>query len=334
MSLRDLLSAPPSPGSGLDGEVLQDRPGLRLLRFQPDRAERAAVVLVPPLAVPARVYDLRPGHSLVRHLLARGHPVHLLDYGPVGFAQRDLGMEDWVDDIVPSAVTIATEHDGPVHLAGWSLGGTISLLTAAAHPPLRLRSLTAIATPVDYHRMLAYRPLVAASRLTGGRVVGTLARVLGGAPAPLVQGGYRVLGLNREVQRPLRWLRHRDDPDRLAHERAVDGFLQSMPGYPGRFFVQLWHRIILGGQLARGRVVVAGRTVDLGTIDEPVLAIGSRSDEIAAWPAVTAIRDVLPSAPQVRVEEVGGRHLGVLTGRRAPDTTWPIIDDFLADVEQ
>jgi polyhydroxyalkanoate synthase len=41
------------------------------------------------------------------------------------------------------------------------------------------------------------------------------------------------------------------------------------------------------------------------------------------------VKGLLPNAPEVRVETAPGGHLGVLTGRSAPKTTWALIDDFL-----
>jgi len=40
---------------------------------------------------------------------------------------------------------------------------------------------------------------------------------------------------------------------------------------------------------------------------------------------------LLTGAPEVRFTTAPGGHLGVLTGRGARTTTWPAIDEFLAD---
>ncbi|MGS2810716.1 hypothetical protein [Nocardia sp. MW-W600-9] len=39
-----------------------------------------------------------------------------------------------------------------VDLIGWSLGGAMALLTAAAHPDLPIGSITGLATPIDQAR--------------------------------------------------------------------------------------------------------------------------------------------------------------------------------------
>ena len=104
------------------------------------------MLLVTPLAAPALCYDLRRGCSLVEHLVERGRPTYLVEYGAVSFRDRDLGMEHWIDEVVPAAVRAVSTHAGgrPVHLVGWSLGGTFALLAAAADAALPVASVTAL----------------------------------------------------------------------------------------------------------------------------------------------------------------------------------------------
>ena len=68
------------------------------------RMTQTPVLLVPPLAVPATAFDLRRGCSLAEHLIATGHATYLVDYGHIAFSDRDLGLEHWVDDIIPTSV--------------------------------------------------------------------------------------------------------------------------------------------------------------------------------------------------------------------------------------
>ncbi len=135
-------------GSGIEAPdptpttVLWDQPHRQLRRFERADAhaphDDSAVLLVPPLAAPATCFDLRPDQSLARFLLEIGRRPYVVDYGEITFADRRMGFEDWTDDILPEAVlrTSADRDGGPVDLVGWSLGGTLSLLTAAAHPEL------------------------------------------------------------------------------------------------------------------------------------------------------------------------------------------------------
>jgi len=67
----------------------------------------------------------------------RGHRRVSLDYGPAPFGDRSLGLEHWIEDIVPKAVRAASEEDSggrPVQLVGWCLGEILALLAQWADP--------------------------------------------------------------------------------------------------------------------------------------------------------------------------------------------------------
>ena len=91
------------------------------------RSASLPVLLVPPLAAPAICFDLRRGCSLAEHLLQRGHETYLVDYGPVRFGDRSLGLEHWIEDVLPRAVRAVSDDAGgrPVQLVGWCLGGIL-----------------------------------------------------------------------------------------------------------------------------------------------------------------------------------------------------------------
>jgi polyhydroxyalkanoate synthase len=292
------------------------------------------VLLVTPLAAPATCFDLRRGCSLVEHLVTQGRPTYLLDYGLVSFKNRSLGMEHWVDEVLPQAISAVHEHSGGrgVHLVGWSLGGIFALLVAADRQDLPIASLTVLGSPVDVTKV----PLVAPKRpqlnLTQGTGIVTRAyRALGGVPTPLVSWAFSAASAQKIVTKPLAVLTHLDDTDFLAQMEAVSRFMSNMTAYPGRTFGQLYHRFVKGNALARGRMEIGGRTIDLAAITVPVLVFAGNTDGIAPLPAVRAVVPLLTGSRQVRFEVVPGGHLGMLTGRAARGTTWQAIDEWVTE---
>lgn len=333
--------SPIGPGieqyDGLPATVLSDEPHRRLVRYDRTTPATAArpVLLVPPLAVSARCFDLRPGQSLAAHLLAAGRATYLVDYGQITFADRAMGFETWVDDILPTAIhAVLADHaeagdpvDG-VDLVGWSLGGTISLLTAAAHPDLPIASLTAFGTPIDYTMIPAIQPLVVADRLLGSRAVTAPTAALGGVPRHLVRASYRAMAPKRELTKALHLTRNILDTEALARTTAIDGFIGQMPGYPGRAYHQIHTRLMVRNELASGTVNLSrNRAVHLSDVRTRVLFVGSETDNIADGPAVRAGTDVVPGARYAAAD--GLSHLGLVAGPRAAELSWPAMDAFL-----
>ena len=327
----DLTTAPSS--------IVDEGPQRTVHRYRPTtRARRhAPVLLVPPLAAPARCFDLRRGASLVQHLVALGYPTYLVDYGPIAFSDRQLGLEHWVDDVIPNAVEAVTEDAAglPVQLVGWCLGGIMSVLAVAGNE-LPVGSVSLIASPFDFAKVRTMAPIRRLAELTGGRLVTGLYSALGGAPAPLVSLGFQLTALDKRVTKPLTIIRHINDRDLLAHIEAVDDYMAHMLAYPGRTFAQLYHRFFRINDLADGRVELSDRTIDIADVDVPALVVAGTNDVLAPAEAVLAAEELLTGTPVVRVERAPGGHLGVLTGRGARLATWRYLDEFLAanDVEQ
>lgn len=295
-----------------------------------DASSRPPVLLVPPLAAPASCFDLRRGCSVAEHLLAAGHRTYVVDYGPIAFGDRNLGIEHWVDDVIPRAIEAvsADAGGGQVQLVGWCLGGIMALLVAAGSEQ-PIRSVAVVASPFDVTEVPLVAPLRPLANVAGG-AVGTLAyKLLGGAPAPLVKRMYRLAGFDKYVMKPLTLATNLDDRDFLAQVEAVDAFTGNMLAYPGRTFGQIYHRLLRRNDLADGRIDLGGRTIDLADITVPVLSIAGEGDGIAPRRAVHHVADLLPNAPEVRIATAPGGHLGVLTGRAARSTTWRLLDEFL-----
>ena len=143
---------------------------------------------------------------------------------------------------------------------------------------------------------------------------------------------YQAAALDKQILKPWAVLTHLDDREFLAQIEAVDAFMADMHAYPGRTFGQLYHRFFRVNELAEGTLELPERTVDLADVQVPVLVVAGARDGIAPRGAVFRVGDLLPNAPDVRLETAPGGHLGVLTGRAARRTTWVYLDEFLDEV--
>ena len=319
----------------LRSTVIHRSPQNTVSRYRPLRSARARarapVVLVPPLAAPARCFDLRRGCSVAEHLLRRGHPTYLVDYGPIGFDDRQLGLEHWIEDVIPQAIGSAARDAGSnVHVLGWCLGGIMAALALAAETALPVDSLTMVASPFDFRRVRIGEPVRLLGTLTGGAFTTVLYRTMGGVPAPLTSLAFKATSYQRYVTRPLAVATHLDDREWLGHLHATDLYMNNMLAYPGRSFGQLFHRFFLVNDLIDGRLQLSHQTIELAAARQPVLAIAGRDDTLAPRAAVHAVGELLPNAGEVLLRTAPGGHLGVLTGRGAVLSTWPLIDEFVA----
>ena len=289
------------------------------------------VLLVPPLAAPATCFDLRRGCSLAEHLLDAGRALYLVDYGTVSFSDRRLGLEHWIDDVLPRTIRAVSRDAGgrPVHLVAWCLGGIMSLLTQADQPALPIASIATVAAPIDMTAIPLIAPIKPLADLTNGWILTPAYRLLGGAPRALVRRAFQLSAFDKLVSKPWAILSHLDDREFLAQIEAVDRFTDNMIAYPGRTFGQLYHRFFRANDLADGEVDLGGRRISLAEVKVAVLVVAGAGDGIAPQQAVRRLVDVLDNAAAVDFVLCPGGHLGVLTGRAARTTTWVHLDQFL-----
>jgi polyhydroxyalkanoate synthase len=294
------------------------------------RTRHLPVLLIPPLAAPPICFDLRRGCSMAEHLLGLGHPTSMVDYGSIAFSDRDLGLEHWVQDVLPTAIERVSEHAGgrPVQVVGWCLGGIMALLALAARPDLPVNSIAMVASPFDFAQLRMFAPLRGAANLTNGLLGTAVYRALGGAPAPIVKRAFQLSTIDKYLTRPVVMMNNLHDRDFLAQVEAVDHFIDNMHAYPGRTMGQLYHRFFRVNELADGRLLLGDHDIDLADVRVPVLAVAGQTDTLAPRAAVHHVGSLLTGAPEVRLETGPGGHLGVLTGRAAARTTWRWIDEF------
>jgi polyhydroxyalkanoate synthase len=321
----------PMPRTLIDEGELRE-----VYHYRPARAAREQgdpVLLVTPLAAPALAFDLRRGGSLVEHFVEAGRPTYLVEYGQVSFRNRNLGIEHWVDDVVPTAIEEVSRHAGgrPVHLVGWSLGGIFSLLVAADRADLPIASISVLGSPVDVSQVPLVAPFRPLLDLADGRLLTLLYQATGGAPKPLVRWAFQLSSFQKLVTKPLAVAVRYDDADFLAQIEAVDRFTRNMTAYPGRSFGQLYHRFVRTNGLRTGRFELGGRTIDLAAIEAPVQVFAGANDGIAPIGAVKAVVPLLSGSREVRFEIVPGGHLGMLAGRGARETTWRTLDEWVGE---
>ncbi|MGH8116710.1 MAG: alpha/beta fold hydrolase, partial [Rhodanobacteraceae bacterium] len=133
--------------------------------------------------------DLQADRSLVKHLLALGEDVYIIDWGYPDGADRWLTLDDYIDGYIRRSVDAVAKHAGVarINLMGICEGGAFSLCFTALHQD-KLQNLITMVTPVDFHtsdNML--------SHWTRDMDVDLFVDTLGNVPADLMNWCYLTL---------------------------------------------------------------------------------------------------------------------------------------------
>ncbi len=272
------------------------------------------------------ILDLTPGNSFVEQLLAAGFDVYLLDWGVPDERDAGNGLEDYVDDYIPAAVERVRELSGAerVNLFGYCFGGVLSLLYAAHHPDAPLRSLTVVATPVDFRHMGPLADVFA----VGGLDVDTVLDDQGNVPPQVVVQGFRTLTPTAEVTRYVTLWERLWNHEYVAAYQAMTGWSDDHVPFPGEAARQTVQMLVRNNGLLTDRVTIAGDAVHLRDITVPFLTVSAERDHIVPTASTEPLLGLVGSADKHELCLTAG-HMGLVVGRTAAKTTVPTIIDFL-----
>jgi polyhydroxyalkanoate synthase len=296
----------------------------------PDRDEAIAttcfpvpILLVPPLMVRPYIYDLRPEHSLVQFLRRAGFDVYLVDFGVPEREDRHTRLDDYVLDYLPKAIAAVRAHQGvdDISLVGYCMGGIFSLLYTAAFHDARVRNLVTIAAPIDFAKMGLLTHL---ARLGHGQLQ-FLADRIGNVPGFLNSQALKMLAPVKRFTRYADLFVNLYDEEWLKGYDAMSTWANDFIAYPQQAFKQFMSEVMVGNQLMQG-MRFGDRVADLKTVQCSLLAFAGREDKIATPASARAIASA--TRPREHAyHEVGGGHIGVIVGGRAPREVWrPMVD--------
>ena len=292
---------------------------MRLLDYGLGGAGALPVLFVPSLVNRAYVLDLAPERSLVRWLAMQGTRPLLLDWGWPGDAERQLTLTDVIAGPLERAIAAV---GAPVVLAGYCMGGLLTLAAALRRPDL-VRGLALLAAPWDFHaaganeamRLAAmlpvFEPLLAA---TGTLPVDSL-QALFAMPTPgAIAAKFRAFG-------------QMDQDGTAAREFvALEDWLND--GVPlaapvAREALAGWYGANTPGS---GEWRVGGTRVDPAQLDVPAFVAVPARDRIVPPESALPLARLIPGAV---LHQPAAGHIGMVAGPRARDALWQPLLDWL-----
>ena len=272
------------------------------------------------------ILDLSPGNSFIERLLKAGFDVWLLDWGAPDERDAKNRLEDYVDDYLPAGITRMlelTDRD-EVSLLGYCFGGNLALLHAAHHPDSPLRSLTVMATPVDFRYL---GPLVDVFGV-GGLEVTDVLDADGNVPPQVVLQGFRTLKPASLVTRYVDlWERLWSD-EYVAAYQAMTAWTDDHVPFPGAVAEEVVRMLVRDNGFVTDRLTVGGDRVHLADVRCPFLTVLANRDHIVPEPAAAPLIELV-GAPDRHELRLDGGHIGLVVGKTAARTTIPTIIDFL-----
>jgi polyhydroxyalkanoate synthase len=294
---RDLSTAPRVPAMvdrsaftvGTDlaatpGAVVLRTPLFELIQYAPttETVRREPLLIVPPTINKYYVLDLRPGRSLIEHLVASGQQVFVVSWRNPDARHSKWGLDAYVQAVLDAMAAVRSICDvDSTHLMAACSGGILSAI-AASHLALTgnqdpLASLTMLVTVLDQQQAG-----------TAGALVDE--QVAEPAIAASRRKGYLD---GRQLAELFAWLRPQD----LIWNYVVNNYLQGKQ--PSAFDILAWNadttrmtarlhadfiRLTMSNGLVRpGGANALGHDIDLRKVTVDSYVVAGVADHLCPW---------------------------------------------------
>ncbi|MGZ3427021.1 MAG: alpha/beta fold hydrolase [Polyangia bacterium] len=307
-------------------DVLWQEGNARRIRYRRDTAPTAKTPLLLVCSLINRPYvlDLLSERSVVGRLLERGHDVWLFDWGTPTAADGARSLGDYALEQLPRAAAVVTERarSERLHVLGYCMGGTLSLMAIAAGR-LPAASLVSMATPVALHD----EGLLSLWCRAPGFDPVELAGAYGNVPPHVMQPAFKMLDPVSMATKFVHLDGKVEDDDFVRFFLAMETWLEDSVAFPGRAFVD-WVQLYRSDALARGELVLDGVPIDLSRVRCPLFHVIADGDYITPPASSLALQTLTGTSAQKTIRLSGG-HIGLSTGRAAHERLWPAVSDWL-----
>ncbi len=301
------------------GKVILRNSLMELIQYSPTTPKVFAepVLIVPAWIMKYYILDLSPKNSLVKYLTDLGHTVFMISWKNPTADDRDVTMDDYLSLGVLGALDAINKvvPKRKVHGVGYCIGGTllsIAAATMAQKEDDRLATVTLFAAQTDFSEPGELSVFISPAQLSMLEAMmwkkGVLeSRQMGGAFQmlrtydllwnPSLQT--YVKGERTGVNDLMSW---NADGTRMAYRMHTDYL----------------HQLYLNNDLAEGRYVALGETLDLAAVEQPMFIVGTETDHVAPWKSVYKVGKLVHSKDYTFCLTSGGHNAGIISGPQHP----------------
>ena len=300
-----------------------------LIHYQSRKRPRfhTPLLIVPPLMVTPTIFDLRPGHSFVEHLVDRGFDVFLIDFGVPTDEDVTQTISDYVLEILPDAAEKVCELTGrnEISMLGWSMGGIfIDIYSALVGKDGPVKNIVTLGSPIDFSALFPFNIM---AKLAEWPLMKVIDRI-GNIPPALTRNGFKLLKPIGQVKRYINLAVHLWDREWVAGFETIDRWVDDFIPYPGATFKEFLSNYVIDDKLRRGEIVLGERRVDLKAIECSFCIVSGLADKVAALQSVEGIADMVSSA-DIEIIQAPVGHIGLIAGSKAQKTVWAPVADWL-----
>lgn len=288
----------------------------RLIELIQYEAQTKTVYKEPILILPAwimkyYILDLSPQNSLVKWLISKGHTVFIVSWVNPTSKDRNLSMDDYYRLGIMAAIDAVSciQAEAKIHLMGYCLGGTLSIIAAAAmasNHDNRLKSLTLLAAQGDFTEAGELLLFTNKAELA---FIENMMWEQGYLDTKQMAGTFQMLRTYDLI-----WSKMIQDYMHGERRGMIDLFAWNADAtrMPYKMHSEYLEKLFLNNDLASGRFSVEGKTIAAEDITLPSFVVSTEKDHVAPWKSVYKLHLML-NHDLTFVLVKGGHNAGIIS---------------------
>ena len=264
------------------GKVIYRNELMELIQYEPTtpKVYKRPLLYVPAWINKYYILDLNPEKSFVRWAVAQGLTVFAISWVNPDERHADKGLDAYMHEGILAALTAIEDATGEIDVTaiGYCVGGTllsVTLAYMAAVDDRRVSSATLFASLVDFTDVGDLKVFIDAEQLKAVEE-----RM---AEQGYLEGSHMAAAFNMLRPNDLIWSYYVNNYLKGKEPMPFDLLVWNsnstrMPAANHNFYLR---HCYLQNDLSNGRMVLSGKTLDLGRVTIPMYVLSSREDHIA-----------------------------------------------------
>jgi polyhydroxyalkanoate synthase len=312
-------------------DTVYEEDTLKLRRYRNDTGVTLREPLLICYALVNRPYilDLQPERSVVRQLLKRGFDVYLIDWGVPTAADRSMRLQDYICGLMKNVAEVVRKESGTpdLHLFGYCMGGTMSVMFTALYPEL-VRTLTLLAAPIDFAKDDGLLRLWTDEKYFD---VDRLIDAYGNCPAPFLQASFQLMKpVQNFIDKYASFYENLHDDKFMENFFAMEKWGGDNIPVAGETFREFVKCLYQRNQLIKGEFRLKNQPVKLERITCPLLLLAADFDHLVPPASTLGIEPHVHSA-EVKKMTINAGHVGLAVSSKAHRQFWPAAANWIAE---
>ena len=290
------------------GKVIYRNELMELIQYEPTtpKVYKRPLLYVPAWINKYYILDLNPEKSFVRWAVAQGLTVFAISWVNPDERHADKGLDAYMHEGILTALTAIEDATGEIDVTaiGYCVGGTLLSVTLAYMAPVddrRVSSATLFASLVDFTDVGDLKVFIDAEQLKAVEE-----RM---AEQGYLEGSHMAAAFNMLHPNDLIWSYYVNNYLKGKEPMPFDLLVWNsdstrVPAANHNFYLR---HCYLQNDLSNGRMVLSGKTLDLGRVTIPMYVLSSREDHIA--PARGVFKGAQCFGGPVRFVTAGSGHI-------------------------